>query len=99
MKKIFVILVVALAATLNLSAQNEWKNEIGVSYGFGTFTDMILREFSRASKQTILEPLERNISIGPMQGRSVWVLWAHLAPANGTIATRHAPNTSASCPL
>lgn len=40
MKKIFVILVVALAATLNLSAQNEWKNEIGVSYGFGTFTDM-----------------------------------------------------------
>ena len=40
MKKIFIIAVLALAASLNLSAQNDWKNEISISYGFGAFTDL-----------------------------------------------------------
>ena len=40
MKKFFIILALALATTLNLYAQNEWKHEIGISYGLGTFTDV-----------------------------------------------------------
>ena len=40
MKKIFIIAALVLAATLNLSAQNYWKNEIGISYGFGALTDV-----------------------------------------------------------
>ncbi|MBP3738066.1 MAG: hypothetical protein J6I72_03320 [Muribaculaceae bacterium] len=40
MKKFFICLVTALVASLNLSAQNEWKNEISISYGPGTFTDL-----------------------------------------------------------
>lgn len=35
MKKIFILAALVLATTLNLSAQNYWKNEIGISYGFG----------------------------------------------------------------
>ena len=40
MKKIFILAAIVLAATLNLSAQNYWKNEIGISYGFGALTDI-----------------------------------------------------------
>lgn len=40
MKKIFIILVTALATTLNLSAQDDWKHELSISYGFGAFTDL-----------------------------------------------------------
>jgi len=40
MKKFFAILALVLATTLSINAQNEWKNEISVSYGVGAFTDL-----------------------------------------------------------
>lgn len=55
MKKFFIILVSALAATLNLSAQNDWKHEISISYGFGAYTDLsssYLKGIFSGGKQT-----------------------------------------------
>lgn len=40
MKKVFAILVLVLATTLNLNAQDEWRNEVSISYGFGALTDV-----------------------------------------------------------
>ncbi len=40
MKKLLLFSVFALAAIFNIHAQNEWKHEIGVSYGIGAFTDI-----------------------------------------------------------
>ena len=40
MKKLLLFSVFALAAIFNIHAQNEWKHEIGVSYGVGAFTDI-----------------------------------------------------------
>ncbi len=40
MKKLLLILVLALVASVSVKAQNEWKNEIAISYGFGSFSDM-----------------------------------------------------------
>ena len=40
MRKLFIILAFALAATLNLSAQDDWDHEIAISYGIGAFTDL-----------------------------------------------------------
>lgn len=40
MKKSLLILAFALVACVSVNAQNEWKNEIAISYGFGSFTDM-----------------------------------------------------------
>ena len=40
MKKFFLILALALAATLTINAQDDWKNEVGISYGLGSFTDL-----------------------------------------------------------
>lgn len=40
MKKIFIILAIAMATVMNLSAQNEWRHEIGISYGVGALTDV-----------------------------------------------------------
>ena len=55
MKKFFIILVAALAATLNLSAQDDWKHELSISYGFGAFTDLsssYLKGIFSGGKQT-----------------------------------------------
>lgn len=40
MKKLFLLSVLAIAAVLNISAQNEWKHEVAISYGPGAFTDL-----------------------------------------------------------
>ncbi|MBQ9465988.1 MAG: hypothetical protein IJU62_03310 [Muribaculaceae bacterium] len=40
MKKLFLLLVVALVSTLSVTAQEDWKHEIGISYGPGAFTDL-----------------------------------------------------------
>lgn len=40
MKKFLLLLAIAIAATVSVNAQNEWKNEIAISYGPGAFTDL-----------------------------------------------------------
>ncbi|MBO5539926.1 MAG: hypothetical protein J5980_03155 [Muribaculaceae bacterium] len=40
MKKFFLFSVLALVAILNINAQDGWKHEIGITYGFGAFTDL-----------------------------------------------------------
>lgn len=40
MKKLLMMLALALTATLSLSAQEEWDDEISISYGIGAFTDI-----------------------------------------------------------
>lgn len=55
MKKFFILFVFAFAATMSLSAQNEWKNEIAISYGPGAFTDVsssYLKGIFSGGKQT-----------------------------------------------
>lgn len=52
MKKILVMMVAALMATVNVSAQNEKKHEIGAFYGFGSASDIfssITSSFSAAA--------------------------------------------------
>lgn len=41
MKKILLMVVVAMMATVSANAQNEWKNEISIAYGGGSNTDLI----------------------------------------------------------
>ena len=62
MKKCFAILALVLATTLSINAQNEWKNEISISYGVGAFTDLSSSYLKGifSGKQTIyVGPLRR----------------------------------------
>ena len=40
--KQFLLVVAALMATMNVSAQDEWKNEISIAYGGGANTDIVM---------------------------------------------------------
>ena len=40
--KQFLLVVAALMATVNVSAQDEWKNEISIAYGGGANTDIVM---------------------------------------------------------
>ncbi len=40
MKRFLIMSVLAVAAVLSVNAQDEWKHEIGISYGVGAFTDV-----------------------------------------------------------
>ncbi len=46
MKKIFLMVVAAMMATVNVSAQDEWRNEVSVAYGFGSNTYLISTIYS-----------------------------------------------------
>ena len=41
MKKSLSMVVAAMMATMNVSAQDEWKNEISIAYGGGANTDIV----------------------------------------------------------
>lgn len=41
MKKLFLMAVAAMMATVSINAQDEWQNEIAVAYGAGSNTDIV----------------------------------------------------------
>lgn len=41
MKKLFLMVVAAMMATVSVNAQDEWQNEIAVAYGSGSNTDIV----------------------------------------------------------
>lgn len=41
MKKLFLMVVAAMMATVSINAQDEWQNEIAVAYGAGSNTDIV----------------------------------------------------------
>jgi len=41
MKKIFVMVVAAMMATVSVQAQDEFKHEVGVFYGYGSASDLL----------------------------------------------------------
>ena len=45
MKKILLMVVVAMMATVSANAQQEWKNEISIAYGRGSNTDVLTSIF------------------------------------------------------
>jgi len=41
MKKILLMVIVTVMTTMNVNAQEEWKNEVSIAYGAGSNTDII----------------------------------------------------------
>ncbi|MBO7139943.1 MAG: hypothetical protein J6W19_05150 [Prevotella sp.] len=41
MKKVFLMVVASMMATMSINAQDEWQNEISVAYGAGSNTDIV----------------------------------------------------------
>ena len=41
MKRVFLMIVAAMMATVSINAQDEWQNEIAIAYGGGSNTDIV----------------------------------------------------------
>lgn len=41
MKKLFLMAVAAMMATVSVNAQDEWRNEVSIAYGGGSNTDLV----------------------------------------------------------